>query len=67
MALSIINKAGNIDQNISIQNIEFSTEDWTLMDDNKKLGFYDKSKEGEQTTMEVNVDFKDMIALRICN
>jgi len=38
-----------------------------MMDDKKKLKYYDDSKEGEEKTMEINVDFKDVIALRICN
>ena len=66
MAYDII-KAGNLDKNITIENLQFSTEDGIVMEDDKKLKVYDKSKEGEQTTMEINVDFKDIIALRICN
>ena len=67
MAYDIIKAGGNLDKNITIENLQFSTEDGIVMEDDKKLKYYDKSKEGEQTTMEINVDFKDIIALRICN
>jgi hypothetical protein len=37
------------------------------MVDTEKLKFYDRSKKGEQVTMEINVDFIDIIAMMICN
>ena len=45
----------------------FSTESGIEMQDECVMSAYDDSKPGEEKTMEINVDFKDIIALRICN
>ena len=62
-----IKKEKNFDQNVSVDNIIFSTEDGTIMEDEKLMKYYDNSTPGEEVTMEINVDFKDVLALRICN
>ena len=64
---NFIKKEKNFDQNVSVDNIIFSTEDGTIMEDEKLMKYYDNSSPGEEVTMEINVNFKDVLALRICN
>jgi len=63
----LITKTDSLDSNFSIKNLILTTIHGKEMLDNKKVSYYDDSKKGEKVSFEMHVNFKDVIALRICN
>ena len=67
MILGLLTKTDSLDKDFSVSNIVLTTIHGKVMLDNKKVKYYDESKPGEQGILEMHVNFKDVIALRICN
>ena len=67
LVLKMLTKSSNLDSHFSVKNIVLTTIQGTEMQNGKKVKFYDDSKPGEDVILEMHVNFKDVIALRICN
>jgi hypothetical protein len=65
--ISQLEKAGNIIENFTTENLILTSIHGTEMLDKYKLSKYDDSEEHQKVTLEIHVNFRNVIALRICN
>lgn len=67
MVIDELKKVGDLIKDFTVKNVVLTTIHGTEMLDKKKLSFYDDSEPGSDVTLEIHVNFRDVIALRICN